>query len=130
MTNTIYIYSILIPILGLILLVVNILFSTKDSFNAKTDPFECGLSSWQQTRAAYHVSFTLIAILFLPFDLEVSSILPYALNLYTTNGYGLTIIIIFTALLSVGFIFEYQRGALSIPKNHIKPLNDNKSFYN
>jgi len=45
MTNTVYIYSILIPILGLILLVVNILFSTKDSFNAKTDPFECGLSS-------------------------------------------------------------------------------------
>ena len=130
MTYNTFIYIILIPILGLLLLIVNILFSTKDTYNAKTDPFECGLSSWQQTRAAYHVSFTLIAILFLPFDLEVSSILPYAINLYTTNGYGLSIIIIFTIILSIGFIYEYQKGALNIPKNHIKPLNNNKTFYN
>lgn len=111
---TLYIYFILIPIVSQLLLGINLLLSYNNTYSDKTIPFECGLSSFNQTRAAFSVSFILIAILFLPFDLEVSSILPYSLALYYTNSYGLTIIIIFIIILAIGFIYEYCTKALHI----------------
>lgn len=122
--NTLYIFIILIPIVGLALLIVNILFSETNTYSDKTGPFECGLSSFTQTRIAFTVSFILIAILFLPFDLEVTSILPYSLALYHTNSYGLSIIIIFILLLTIGFIYEINNKALYIIKNNIKYKSD------
>lgn len=122
--NTLYIFIILVPIVGLALLVVNILFSETNTYSDKTGPFECGLSSFTQTRIAFTVSFILIAILFLPFDLEVTSILPYSLALYHTNSYGLSIIIIFILLLTIGFIYEINNKALYIIKNNIKYKSD------
>lgn len=117
--NTLYIFILLIPVVSLVLLVVNILFSETNSYSDKTGPFECGLSSFTQTRIAFTVSFILIAILFLPFDLEVTSLLPYSLALYHSNSYGLTIIILFLVLLTIGFIFEINNNALYIVKNNI-----------
>lgn len=119
---TIVIYFILIPIVCLLLLGINLLLQSTSPYNDKSLPFECGLSSFSQTRTAFSVSFILIAILFLPFDLEVSSILPYSLALYTTGSYGLSIIIAFIFLLAIGFIYEYRTNALHIKKNHIKPF--------
>ena len=117
--NTLYIFILLIPVVSLVLLIVNILFSETNSYSDKTGPFECGLSSFTQTRIALTVSFILIAILFLPFDLEVTSLLPYSLALYHSNSYGLTIIILFLVLLTIGFIFEINNNALYIVKNNI-----------
>ena len=117
--NTLYIFILLIPVVSLVLLMVNILFSETNSYSDKTGPFECGLSSFTQTRIAFTVSFILIAILFLPFDLEVTSLLPYSLALYHSNSYGLTIIILFLVLLTIGFIFEINNNALYIVKNNI-----------
>ncbi|CAN0484688.1 unnamed protein product [Hapterophycus canaliculatus] len=117
--NTLYIFILLIPVVSLVLLIVNILFSETNSYSDKTGPFECGLSSFTQTRIAFTVSFILIAILFLPFDLEVTSLLPYSLALYHSNSYGLTIIILFLVLLTIGFIFEINNNALYIVKNNI-----------
>lgn len=117
--NTLYIFILLIPVVSLVLLVINILFSETNSYSDKTGPFECGLSSFTQTRIAFTVSFILIAILFLPFDLEVTSLLPYSLALYHSNSYGLTIIILFLVLLTIGFIFEINNNALYIVKNNI-----------
>uniref|UniRef100_A0A060RCV4 NADH-ubiquinone oxidoreductase chain 3 n=1 Tax=Blastobotrys adeninivorans TaxID=409370 RepID=A0A060RCV4_BLAAD len=124
LTNyTLYIYFILIPIVSFVLLLVNILLSTSNVYSDKTGPFECGLTSFNQTRLAFNVSFILVAILFLPFDLELSSILPFSLNLYHTNIYGLFIMIIFTIILSFGFIYEINSNAIYITKNHIKKPN-------
>ena len=117
--NTLYIFILLIPVVSLVLLIVNILFSETNSYSDKTGPFECGLSSFTQTRIAFTVSFILIAILFLPFDLEVTSLLPYSLSLYHSNSYCLTIIILFLVLLTIGFIFEINNNALYIVKNNI-----------
>nr|YP_009029651.1 NADH dehydrogenase subunit 3 [Magnusiomyces ingens]YP_010180071.1 NADH dehydrogenase subunit 3 [Saprochaete ingens]AHY04905.1 NADH dehydrogenase subunit 3 [Magnusiomyces ingens]QGZ08693.1 NADH dehydrogenase subunit 3 [Saprochaete ingens]QUX32915.1 NADH dehydrogenase subunit 3 [Magnusiomyces ingens]QUX32939.1 NADH dehydrogenase subunit 3 [Saprochaete ingens] len=121
---TLYMFMMLMPIVGLALLVVNILFSETNTYSDKTGPFECGLSSFTQTRIAFTVSFILIAILFLPFDLEVTSILPYSLALYHTNSYGLSIIILFILLLTIGFIYEINNKALYIIKNNIKYKSD------
>lgn len=121
LTNyTIYIFFILIPIVSVVLLLINVLLSTSNTYSEKTGPFECGLTSFNQTRLAFNVSFILVAILFLPFDLELSSILPYSLNLYFTNSYGLVIMIIFILILSIGFIYEINTNAIYITKRNIK----------
>lgn len=131
MLNNTYIYfSIFVPILGALLFIVNKYLSVKNVYSEKVSPFECGLSSFSQTRSSYHVAFILIAILFLPFDLEISSLLPYSLVLYLTHSYGLTIIIIFTLLLIVGFCYEFNTNALTINKNHIKMLSKNNLYNN
>jgi NADH:ubiquinone oxidoreductase subunit 3 (subunit A) len=119
-----YIFILLVPVVGLALLIVNILFSETNTYADKTGPFECGLSSFSQTRVAFTVSFILIAILFLPFDLEITSILPYSLALYHTNSYGLAIFVLFVVLLSIGFAYEINNKALYIVKNNIKVKSD------
>ena len=126
---TIYIFFVLIPIISLVLLIVNILGQSPNVYNDKTGPFECGLTSFNQTRLAFSVSFILVAILFLPFDLELSSILPYSLNLYYTNSYGLYIMILFIIILSIGFIYEINSNAIHIPKDH-KPHHSAKHYDN
>lgn len=133
---SIFIYMLLIPIVSLVLLIVNVLLSTSNNYSDKGIPFECGLSSFQQTRMAFNVSFILIAILFLPFDLEISSILPYSLNLYYINSYGLIIVLLFITILTIGLIYEYNSNALIINKNNIKSIynnylnkNNNNSLY-
>lgn len=121
--NSYLIFAGLVPVISLLLFGINKYFSIKNVYNQKISPFECGLSSFNQTRSSYNVAFILIAILFLPFDLEISSLLPYSLVLYMTNSYGLTMIILFTLLLIFGFTYEFNTNALSIKKNHIKMNN-------
>lgn len=107
---------IFIPILSLILLGINILFATYNPDAEKTSPFECGFTSFSQTRSPFHVSFYLIGILFLIFDLEVALLYPYAISAYNNHIYGLWIVIIFILLLTLGFVYEFGKGALKITK--------------
>lgn len=120
----------LIPVVSLVLLIVNVLLSTNNNYSDKGIPFECGLSSFQQTRMAFNVSFILIAILFLPFDLEISSILPYSINLYHISSYGLIIIFLFIFILTIGLKYEYSSNALIINKNNIKSIYNNYIYKN
>ena len=115
---TLKMYIIFIPILGLILLLINILLGAKEIYSEKLTPFECGFLSFNQSRIAFNVGFILVAILFLPFDLEISSILPYVLSMYNVNIYGLWISLIFILILVDGFIFEINKGALYIMKSY------------
>lgn len=125
-----YIYIIIIPLLSIILLLVNIIFSINDVYSNKTGPFECGLSSFTQTRSAFSISFILIALLFLPFDLEISSILPYSVSAYITTSYGLVILLLFILILCIGFIYEFNKEALIIKKHHIKStIHSKHSIY-
>ncbi|ODV64584.1 hypothetical protein HYPBUDRAFT_85767, partial [Hyphopichia burtonii NRRL Y-1933] len=70
-------YLFLAPIVACVLIGLNYLISNENSYTEKNGPFECGFTSYQQSRSAFDVAFILVAILFLPFDLEISSILPY-----------------------------------------------------
>lgn len=128
LNNSYLYYAICIPFVSLLLFGVNKFLSIKNVYSDKVSSFECGLSSFNQTRSSYNVAFILIAILFLPFDLEISSLLPYSLVLYFTNYYGLIIILFFITLLIFGFYYEFNTNALSIKKNHIKTLNKNFIF--
>lgn len=112
--NTFFIYVIIIPILGFLLLFINFLFQDVNDYPDKAGAFECGLTSFNQTRTAVSIAFILIAILFLPFDLEISSVLPFSLSLYYIDSYGIFVLIIFLILLTIGFAYEINKGAIKI----------------
>jgi len=125
--NDLQLYIILIPIITILLILINNLISPSNNYIDKLGPFECGFSSFRQSRITYSVSFILIALLFLPFDIEITTILPYTVSIYNTNSYGLFMFIYFNISLLIGFIFEINMGALYI--KHIFKRSD-KSLYN
>ena len=78
----------------------------------KTSPYECGFEPFEDARNRFDVRFYIVAILFLIFDMEVAYLFPWALTLGQTGFVGYTIVIIFLLLLTVGFAYEWVRGAL------------------
>ncbi|BBK61030.2 NADH-quinone oxidoreductase subunit A [Actinomadura coerulea] len=120
---TIYIYIALV--LPGIFILLNYLISNENSYIEKNGPFECGFTSYQQSRSAFSVAFILVAILFLPFDLEISSILPYVVSAYSNGLYGLSILVIFLLSLVIAFVYEINLGALNLERRFtpiVKPL--------
>lgn len=117
------IYLIIVPIIACILIIINLLISKNNNYIEKDGPFECGFTSYQQSRSSFNVSFILIAILFLPFDLEISSILPYVISTYNNNIYGLIIVILFLFILFLTFIFEFKLNALKLNKIYKNKYN-------
>nr|YP_008475216.1 NADH dehydrogenase subunit 3 [Candida corydali]AGS44545.1 NADH dehydrogenase subunit 3 [Candida corydali] len=116
---TYYLY--LCPIVAVVLVGLNYLISTRNAYTEKDGPFECGFTSYYQSRSAFSVAFILVAILFLPFDLEVSSILPYVISAYSNGIYGLVILVLFIAILVIAFIVEVAVQALKLDRQYIQP---------
>jgi NADH-ubiquinone oxidoreductase chain 3 len=113
--TSITIFLIIIPALVAILLAVNLLFAPHNPYLEKDSPFECGFHSFLgQSRTQFTISFFLFGLLFLLFDLEIILIFPHAISIYTNEGLGLGIVIIFFVVLTIGFIFEFGKGALRI----------------
>lgn len=119
------IYLFLAPVLSVVLVALNYFISTSNSFVEKNGPFECGFTSYQQSRSAFSVAFILVAILFLPFDLEISSLLPYVVSAYSNGVYGLSVLLLFLLSLIVAFVYEINLGALKLERRYspiVKPL--------
>lgn len=112
--NTLSVLFILVPVLGALLLVLNLLLAVHNPDNQKIQSFECGFSAFSQTRSRFSVAFYLVGILFLLFDLEIILIFPYAVSAYNNEAYGLWMVVIFILILTLGFIFEFGKGALKI----------------
>lgn len=117
-------YMILAPIVALALVGLNWLLATSNSYTEKDGPFECGFTSYQQSRSAFSVSFILVAILFLPFDLEISSILPYTVTPYINGIYGLYVLLAFLLLLITAFRVEIGLNALKLFRKYVSRPED------
>lgn len=114
MFSTIF-YFIFIPFLALILLLVNLLFSTHNPYQEKESAFECGFHSFLgQNRTQFSISFFIFALLFLLFDLEILLVYPFIVSAYTNNIYGLLIMLIFFTALTIGLGYEIGKKALNI----------------
>lgn len=130
-------FLIVVGILGLILIIVNYLLveSSKMDENVgnstdyieKSNPFECGFDSFKQSNNPVPIPFILIALLFLPFDLEVSSMLPYIISSYIVGNFGLIFFILFLFILVVGFVYELGSNAISLVK-FINTSNKSSKF--
>src|SRR3954462_1704503 len=114
MTTTTF-FLFLIPVLGIILLSVNLILSPHNPYMEKKTAFECGFHSFLgQNRTQFSISFFIFALLFLLFDLEILLIYPYTISAYNNSAYGLLIMLIFFLLLTGGLVFELGKKALTI----------------
>jgi NADH-quinone oxidoreductase subunit A len=84
----------------------------KTTIKSKDDPYECGLPSEIQQGFRFGISFYLIAMLFILFDIEVVFLYPVAVQLRSFGTFAMTETIVFIALLLVAFIYVWRRGAL------------------
>ena len=79
---------------------------------AKLSPYECGFEAFEDARMQFDVRYYLVAILFILFDLEIAFLFPWAVSLGTIGFVGFLAMMVFLAILIVGFIYEWSRGAL------------------
>ena len=80
--------------------------------NEKLSPYECGFEAFDDARGRFDVRFYLVAILFIIFDLEVAFLFPWAITLGKIGLFGFWSMMIFLLVLTVGFIYEWKKGAL------------------
>jgi NADH-quinone oxidoreductase subunit A len=92
--------------------VLNSLLGPRRLVSRKQDPYECGLPSEVKRGLRFGISFYLIAMLFILFDIEVVFLYPIALELRAYGGYALAETIVFIVLLFVAFAYVWRRGAL------------------
>ncbi len=78
----------------------------------KNSQYECGFESEGRVRSEFDVQFYLVAILFIIFDFEVAFLFPWAVSLGTIGVFGFWSMMVFLIMLTVGFIYEWKRGAL------------------
>ena len=79
---------------------------------AKNSPYECGFEAFEDARMKFDVRYYLVAILFILFDLEIAFLLPWAVALKEIGSTGFWAMMIFLAILLVGFIYEWKKGSL------------------
>jgi NADH-quinone oxidoreductase subunit A len=79
---------------------------------AKNAPYECGFEAFEDARMKFDVRYYLVAILFILFDLEIAFLFPWAVSLKEIGIVGFWAMMIFLAILVVGFVYEWKKGAL------------------
>jgi NADH-quinone oxidoreductase subunit A len=98
--------------IGLALLVAPFIVAYKSPDPEKLSAYECGFNAFDDARMKFDVRFYLVAILFIIFDLEVSFLFPWAVAFGDLGLFGFWSMIIFLAVLTIGFIYEWKKGAL------------------
>jgi len=78
----------------------------------KLSPYECGFEAFEDARMKFDVRYYLVAILFILFDLEIAFLFPWAIVLKEIGTFGFVSMMIFLAILVVGFVYEWMKGAL------------------
>ena len=98
--------------LGAILLSVGKLLAPNRPDPETLSPYECGFEPFDDARIRFDVRYYLVAILFIIFDLEVAFLFPWAVSLVDLGVFGFWSMIVFLAVLTVGFVYEWKKGAL------------------
>ncbi len=93
-------------------IVLNFIFSPKKPDPEKLSAYECGFEPFDDSRMEFDVRFYLVAILFIIFDLEIAFLFPWAISLGNIGLLGFCSMMIFLFILTVGFVYEWKKGAL------------------
>jgi NADH-quinone oxidoreductase subunit A len=94
------------------LLVAPFLLAYRNPDPEKLSAYECGFNPFDDARMKFDVRFYLVSLLFIIFDLEVAFLFPWTAALRDIGAYGFWSMIIFLAVLTVGFVYEWKKGAL------------------
>ena len=92
--------------------IVNFVLSPKKPDPEKLSAYECGFEPFEDSRMEFDVRFYLVAILFIIFDLEIAFLFPWAISLGNIGLLGFSSMMIFLFILTIGFIYEWKKGAL------------------
>jgi NADH-quinone oxidoreductase subunit A len=98
--------------LAAIIIVASLVVAPQRPDSEKLSPYECGFEPFEDSRGRFDVRFYLVAILFIIFDLEVAFLFPWAVSLGNIGLFGFWSMIVFLAVLTVGFVYEWRKGAL------------------
>ena len=98
--------------LSVAFIVINFILSPKKPDPEKLSAYECGFEPFNDSRMEFDVRFYLVAILFIIFDLEIAFLFPWAVSLGSIGLLGFCSMMIFLFILTVGFIYEWKKGAL------------------
>ena len=93
-------------------IILNFLFSPKNPDPEKLSAYECGFEAFGDSRMEFDVRFYLVAILFIIFDLEIAFLFPWAISLGSIGPLGFWSMMIFLFVLTIGFVYEWKKGAL------------------
>ncbi len=98
--------------IGLALMAAPFLVAYKNPDPEKLSAYECGFNAFDDARMKFDVRFYLVSILFIIFDLEVAFLFPWAVAFKDVGVYGFWAMMVFLGVLTVGFIYEWKKGAL------------------
>ena len=98
--------------LGLLLILAALILAVRHPDPEKLSAYECGFNAFDDARMKFDVRFYLVAILFIIFDLEIAFLFPWAVALKDISLLGFWSMIVFLAVLTIGFAYEWKKGAL------------------
>jgi len=99
-------------VIGLAMVGGSLILARQKPYPVKVSAYECGFPAFQDARRKFDVRYYLVAILFIIFDLEVAFLFPWAVSLSGIGLFGFFSMVGFLAVLTVGFIYEWRKGAL------------------
>ncbi len=98
--------------LAVVMVAASYIVAHQRPYSEKDSAYECGFEAFDDARGRFDVRFYLVAILFIIFDLEVAFLFPWAVALGEIGEFGFWSMVVFLAILTVGFIYEWKKGAL------------------
>ncbi len=98
--------------LAAVIMIATLVVAPQHPDAEKLSSYECGFEPFEDTRGRFDVRFYLVAILFIIFDLEVAFLFPWAVSLGNIGLFGFWSMMIFLAVLTIGFVYEWKKGAL------------------
>ena len=99
-------------VVSLAMVAASLLIARQQPSKEKLSPYECGFEPFGDARVRFDVRYYLVAILFIIFDLEVAFLFPWAVSLGDIGTFGFWSMVVFLAVLTIGFIYEWKKGAL------------------
>ena len=108
----IFILLIVALVLALVIFGLSYLVANHMGDAEKLSAYECGFNAFDDSRMKFDVRFYLVAILFIIFDLEVAFLFPWAISLKEVGIFGFWSMMVFLGVLTIGFIYEWRKGAL------------------
>ena len=98
--------------LATVMITASFLLARQRPDSEKLSPYECGFDPFEDARIRFDVRYYLVAILFIIFDLEVAFLFPWAVSLGDIGVFGFWSMLVFLGVLTVGFAYEWKKGAL------------------
>jgi len=108
----VFIYLLICFCFSTLFFIVSLIISVQKIDTEKLSAYECGFDPFDDARSKFDIRFYLVAILFIIFDLEVSFLFPWCVNLGSLSLFAFWSMFIFLFILTLGFVYEWKKGAL------------------